>query len=342
MKKFFKWLLIIIAILACVGLLIHFANRFFGFGSSVINKISETISDGVSVNVTPANYIKKEMDIDDFDKLSIDTTSVSVRIETGDEYCLKYCIRDDRVIEVDQDGDTLSISTPSHINLFWGSTWLDTEEEYINVTVPRRTSVKELDINLSSGSFKCTDVCVTGKIQSSSGSVSVLGTNSDSLKIDTTSGAMLISDSKLNSLECDSSSGSCSIENCQIEKLSTTKSSGSGSYTNVTADDWHCKSTSGSIKFDSCTIGTLSGESSSGSIKAKDVQLDNLDFEMTSGSASFELTGNEADYDYDLECTTGNIKLNGRTQDDSFSTSYGKSKNIKLHSTSGSINISFD
>ena len=245
------------------------------------------------------------IDLDDFDSVRIDVSSVDTIIEKGDGYSLEYMAYNDSVPETEVKNGHLTITQPGRNAFFMFDFRFfgNDQRPYYKLTVP--DDCKKLDINLesSSGDFASEGINISGKLELSSGDVR-------------------ISDSEGKELELKASSGSIDLEKVVLKKLKVRVSSGGVSIYDSRIDD-------------------ITTDLSSGSTKLDDVEVKNADLESSSGDITLNLLGKEDDYSFDIDTSSGDIKIGDKKLDDHYETDGNKSGSIKADVSSGDVTIDF-
>lgn len=338
-------------ILIINGALLLLGGILLGLGLLLGGKTSFGF-DWKNSNFQEAKYVDKEIDLDDFDEMEINLSSLELIIEESDKSMVEYHVHEGTEPEIKVENNKLYITQPeNNISIQFGY-W---EEEYVHVYA---TKEQLAEINLSSGSIKIDDINVTGDVSTTSGSIAINNSNGknlnvkansgsiklnnmeyDSLTTDQTSGESKLTNIKSKTLDSKSNSGSRMLENVEAEEVSLSVTSGETKINNVKADKINVTGGSGSIKAEDCTIGDFKAEATSGSVKVINSALNNADIKITSGEIRLELKGNEADYGYDLDKNSGSIKINGTHYDDDLQKSGNTDNLLKIKTTSGSITI---
>lgn len=246
--------------------------------------------------------VEDTIDLSKFDELKIDVSSVNTYIEQGDGYKLEYRVRERNVPTVDQKGDKLVIKQPSHFGINIVGLFED-KEEYYRLTVPKDAGIIDIDAELSSGTISVEELKLKGKIDISSGQI------------------------KLKSIEG--------------EELKLLASSGNINVEDLTADELKFKLTSGNLNVEKCTTDKLEAEVTSGHIEFDEIKFNKADFDMTSGNIRANVIGKKSDYSYDLDATSGGMKIDGERYKDGYKSGDDKDHMISVDMTSGNLDISF-
>jgi DUF4097 and DUF4098 domain-containing protein YvlB len=187
-------------------------------------------------------------------------------------------------------------------------------------------------------------------VQASSGDVAVSDIRADEAKIETSSGDIELSDVEAE-LDVSSSSGNQQLSSCRGEKkleassgditvtrsvgdVSAQTSSGNQRYDRVEGD-LVAESSSGDISV-SDYEGTMDLHASSGRLQGRDVRIsDDSSFQTSSGNIDFVFADSLADYNFDLQSTSGRLTV-GSTRGEGNLTVGGGRIDIVGRSTSGS------
>lgn len=350
MKKFILIVVIINASLLLLG------GVLLGLGILLGGKTSFSFNLNDKEFIEPV-YVDNSFDLDDFSSMNIDIKRAKLYIEESDKCGIEYHLLEDLVPEINVENEKLSVVQKDN-NFIPVNILTIQEEQYIKIYA---TKDQIADIQSSSGGVEIKNVNIDGIITSQSGSLSIEGSEGDSLDIKVSSGRTTIDNVKYNSLKSDQSSGKFIIkdaevatlnvrslsggidmENVTAESIEGNSTSGGVDFTNVNAKKANLDVTSGSFNMDGCEIDDLIAESTSGGVKAEDTRIDNADLDVSSGGVNLNLSGDVNDYDFDLSVTSGSIRINDEKKDGDYILSTGKDKKIKVETSSGSINININ
>ena len=250
--------------------------------------------------------VSDTVELDEYDKAEIDVSSIDVIIEHGTGYSLEYKAREGREPEVLVKGGKLSMKQPSQSSFFVFDlrTVSDHENEYYKLTIPKECSLLELDLEASSADITVDGANLEGSIEVSSGDVSINRAKGEDLKLN-------------------SSSGHIDLANAEYEKLNVEVSSGDISFKDCGMDELECSSSSGEMTFD-------------------DIDADKIDLKSSSGDIVLNIIGREDDYSYEIDTSSGDIKIGNRKLDGDYMTDDDKAKSIKAETSSGNVTISFN
>lgn len=246
------------------------------------------------------------VDLSDFDKAEINVSSMDITIEEGSGYSLEYRVYEGAEPVAEVKGGHLTLKQPSGKSSFFIFDFrnvAEREKEYYKLTVPADLKSLDLDLDASSG-----DITVNG--------VNIEG------RIDLSSGSMQIRDTESKDLELSASSGHINLENADLKELSLDVSSGD-------------------INLKSCKIDKIKGDSSSGEMTFDDIKADKIDLNSSSGDIVLNIRGDEEDYSFDIDTSSGDIKIGDKKMEDRYESGSNKSKSIKTETSSGDVNISF-
>ena len=350
MKKFILVMVIINTSLLLLG------GVIFGLGLLFGGKTSFSFDFKNKTFIDPV-YVDNSYDLDDFSSMNIDIKMAKLYIEESNKCSIEYHLLEELVPEVNVEDGKLSVIQKDR-NFIPVNVMTVQEEQYIKLYV---TKDQFAEITTASGGAEIKNVNIAGIIKSSSGGVSLSGSEADSMNIEVSSGRTTVDNVKYNSFTADQSSGKIVITNAETTAINVKSLSGGINMENVTADSIDAKSTSGgvgltnvntkkaylevtsgSLSMDGCEIEELIAESTSGGVKAEDTKIDKADLDVSSGGIKLNLIGDENDYDFDLSVTSGSIRINDEKKDGDYILRTGKDKNIKAESSSGSINININ
>lgn len=350
MKKFILIVVIINASLLLLG------GVLLGLGILLGGKTSFSFDLKDKTFIEPV-YVDNSFDLDDFSSMKIDIKMAKLYIEESDKCRIEYHLLEDLVPEINVENEKLSVVQKNY-NFIPVNILTIQEEQYIKIYA---TKDQIADIKSSSGGMEIKGVNLDGTINSQSGSLSIEGSEGDSLDIKVSSGRTTIDNVKYNSLKSDQSSGKFIIkdaevatlnvrslsggidmENVTAESIEGNSTSGGVDFTNVNAKKANLDVTSGSFNMDGCEIDDLIAESTSGGVKAEDSKIKNAYLDVSSGGVNLNLTGDVNDYDFDLNVSSGSVRVNDEKKDGDYILSTGKDKKIKVETSSGSINININ
>ncbi|MCR5509207.1 MAG: DUF4097 domain-containing protein [Lachnospiraceae bacterium] len=245
------------------------------------------------------------VDLSDFDKADIDVASIDTVIEHGDSFRIEYQAYEENIPVAEVNGKTLKLKQPSNgAFLSFDLRRLGgLENEYYRVIVPDSLDTLELKLSASSGKITVDKVNIEGKIDLSSGDIVIDGSKGDNLELEASSGHITLTDTDCKKLKLDVSSGD--------------------------------------IKLSGCSVDEIKGEASSGSIRFDGVKTDDVDLDASSGEITLDILGNEDDYSFDIETSSGDIKVGDKKYEDSFKSDDHKPGSIKLSTSSGDVEINF-
>ncbi len=84
---------------------------------------------------------------------------------------------------------------------------------------------------------------------------------------------------------------------------------------------------------------------SAGAIESTAVTIQDLKLEMTAGAVDLVLTGSASDYNYDVECTTGSVKIGGQSIEglaQTFEQDNDAPRNVDIECAVGAVTIAFE
>lgn len=251
------------------------------------------------------NMVRGNIDISEFDTLTIDASTVDVRILEGDAYKLEYNVKEKYVPEVSQDGKNLTVKQPSlkaEITFFSMDLTACKEESSYTITVPKDTAPINVDVKASTDDVVIDGVDVNGKVVSDTDSITLSNVSSSDLYVKSSTGKIKLDYSEFDKLELESSTDDIIVENCTINDLA--------------ADSSSDKITLNNVKLNTANLKALD-----------DIVID--------------IVG-QNDYSLDLTSSTGeDIIVEGNTAEGSFKSDNGSGKSITAKSSTGEIKVSF-
>ncbi len=265
------------------------------------------------INIGSRNTVKEggdkmvsgTVDLDDFDSVMIDVSSMDTIIERGNGYRLEYMTYAEFVPETSVKKGHLTVKQPSNTSfmMFDFRFLSDKERQYYKLTVPSDCKELEVELDSSSGKFTAEGVNINGKLDLSSGGISIRGSKGDELDIHASSGTVDLNGIEYEELKMKLSSGDFKVSDSRIEKITT--------------------------------------DMSSGSTTLEDVEAEKVDMESSSGKITLDLIGKEDDYSFDIDTSSGEIKIGDKELDDHYETEGNKSKSIKVDASSGDVTVNF-
>ena len=263
-----------------------------------------SINTGSQKGVIMSGVSEESMDLKEFDSLKIDVTSADVNIMRGDSFGISYRTRKGDEPKVSEENGTLTVTQPSEIVTFF-SFDPDVKSNSYTITIPDGSGEISLDAVSSSGDIMVDRIKVSGDVRSSSGDVMLNDLDGSRLGVST-------------------SSGEIETDKVRIKETAFSSSSGDIALLRSDTDDMSCSTSSGDIDIYDSVAGKL-------------------DCKASSGDVTVELNGSYDDYSYDLQVTSGDIKVNGtEIEGKKYEENAGKSGNITIKTSSGDIELSFN
>lgn len=334
-RKFFGILgciFVVGALLCGIGFVFN-GNKPFSVSFYKDSYNNKQVSDGEVVTGT--------IDLEDFDNINFDVSSIDVIVVPGNESKLEYSVFKEYVPEVSYSGKTLNVKQPS-VNVSFNFTFDIATKIYYKLTVPSDKKYDEILIDASSAE------------------ISIENIEGDVCKVVTSSGDADIKNCKFNEINREASSGGTLFDTISVKTLYSQASSGDIEVKNMAADEVEASTTSGNIEIFDLTCLNLNTEASSGNIEVEKISVDKVETETTSGNNKFKfekvnsvfakassgnvtlyLTGNEDEYDFDLSASSGNIECGKLSLEKKYKTEKGTGRMVDVSTTSGDINLSF-
>ena len=314
MSKTERIILIVALAMIPVGIIIAFLGfRFGGRASWSVNLADSQVNSSTEI-------VESSVDLEEFDSLTVDVSSMDVNLIPGDSYQLHYRVMEGNEPILNTRGGELSISQPKRANFMVFN--FESPDEYYELTVPEGTKIYPLDFKTASGHATIEGVPVSGKIRLMSGDLNIKGFDTTDLNLELSSGEVTFDQINLNNMNVKMSSGEFYMNDSTMQRLSLEASSGDYEINNVKADE-------------------ITGILTSGELTMKDVKTDKIDAKMTSGELTMDLIGNADDYDYTISLTSGDIEINGEEMEHKYVKDTGSDKKINVKATSGDVEINF-
>ena len=139
------------------------------------------------------------VDISEFDTLTIDSGSVDVYLEEGDDYKFEYYSRERSIPEVEQDGKNLTIREPHEkgVTLTFFSFSVNEQSSYYKITVPKDIAPLKVDISADSDPININGVDIDGKVVSNTDDIFISNSTSNDLYISSKTDNVTLNNVKL-------------------------------------------------------------------------------------------------------------------------------------------------
>lgn len=308
-----------------VGGLLIFVGK--SLGGDMVTAVEMNGGFGPKVITTEkyeSDYVYKQYDIEEFDTLNIDVTSMDVEIVKGTERKLEANAPEIYLPEISQKGGTLSIKQPrvNDVSLNFGVVFEENKTYY-------KLTVTDDDI-------------IETNIKGTSGNVDVDGVNIDG-NISFTSGEIMLSNVEAKNIDAHATSGEISLIDCNFsDGIIVESTSGSIEAEAVLTAKFRGKTTSGRMNFSDTKADELVIECTSGGIEADSLEASYIDASGTSGNISLKLEGNENDYNINVRTTSGDIEVGSSTAEREFTAKGDTDKTITVQITSGNVEVEFE
>ncbi|MBQ6575057.1 MAG: DUF4097 family beta strand repeat protein [Lachnospiraceae bacterium] len=252
---------------------------------------------GTSVN---AGHVEETVELDDFENMELEISTMDVTIKRGDSYSVSYRTRkgDEPVIE--NDGLTLKIRQPNKIFVMFDFGGLGVDDGY-TITVPEEAVPIGIDASISTGDLTVDRVNLSGRIKTSSGDI-------------------MISDTEGEMLEIESSTGDINGDKIKVGALSIGSSTGDINILRLFAQDFTSHTSTGDLNINNSELGKASIDTSTG-----DIEL--------------SLNGSPDDYSYIVDTSTGDIHVNGDHTEKHYEKENGSKESISIHTSTGDVDV---
>lgn len=290
--------------------LIIAGSALFGIGLSMGGKLNTTgfsFSGGtISILQNGGDLVSDQFNLQPFKTLNITTSVTDIYIEKGDNYSISYNVREDFIPVIDTKDDKLIVSCKNNNNNFnFNLLSINThKDERLTITVPSDCDGINLDLSGSTADIHVSDICVSGKIDLSTGDIHLKNLNGEKLILET-------------------STGDKHIKDCEYEEI-------------------EIKSSTGDNKINDSTFTTLKSKSSTGEFKASNTSADFINVSTSTGDVTMKLDGKEKDFDYDIHTSTGDVTVNDKRHKKNYKRDEDSDKKMTIDTTTGDISISFN
>ena len=249
------------------------------------------------------NIVSDKQELKEFNSLSLDVSSIDVTLRTGDSYSIEYTTREGREPVITEDHGKLTVTQPKDDNIMVFDFNTDPMNDTYLITVTENAKEIKIDMEASSGEITIDRVNVTGDIEASSGDIMINDTEGKELKIKTSSGKIACDKIRVTDIDFHTSSG-----DIEILRMFT--------------DSFKCNT-------------------SSGEVGINDSEAEKVECKTSSGDVEIGLNGKEDDYSYDIDTSSGDIRVNGSKSDGNYKKE-GGSKKITVSTSSGDVEVTVE
>lgn len=297
------------------------------------------------------------VDIDAFEELDVDNSSIGFVIESGSTYSLEYCVPEGKEPVIRCENGKLRIKEPE--NIITASINYSGKTICYRLTVPEESEF-DAKVKTTSGGIAIGSCGISGSISSSSGGIALKDISGSKLSVNTTSGGIALAKAEysgkvsltsssggigITEIECEeltteTTSGGLGIDSCAADKYTHESSSGSFNAGSMNVYDMTVKTTSGSIRVADTITGNIQATSSSGSVKIDVDEVESVKCEATSGHITLNLPGEEGDYSFDIHTNSGSIRVGGNKTEKKYETERS-GKHVEVRNSSGGVTVEF-
>lgn len=245
-------------------------------------------------------YVSNTVDIDEFDTLSIETSTADINIVRGSKYQIEYKTREGKEPVITQENGRLTVKQPSMGFVMFDLGFVQDNNTY-TITVPEDSDEIALDLKSSTGDVFLDRLKVSGRIVSSSADVQLNDIEGESLDINVSSGDIEGDKVKIGKIRLEGSTSD--IEILRLE-----------------SDDVFC-------------------HTSTGDIEINDSAVSNIKCEASTGDVVLALNGNESDYSYNISVSTGDITVNSREYNKEYVEERNSGNTIDIKTSTGDVDV---
>jgi|GEM_PF-6986717 len=166
-----------------------------------------------------------------------------------------------------------------------------------------------------------------------------VGTELNDVSIKSSSGDISISDLKADGMTINSDLGDVKFDNVTISKFSTDISSGNLKLINTNFKSMKFDLDLGDINASGYNGEEITGRLSSGDIKLEGILTGPVDITSDLGDLTFNISGNENMFSYDIKTDLGDVQLNGQKSGSSLMKIYENKPLFKVNSSFGDVRI---
>lgn len=293
MSKALKVILFIGCGMIPVGIII------FALGVLTGGKAGWTMEFGNGGKFISSDILEQSQEVEDFDDLEIEVSSVDVFIMQGDEFQISYKTRSGHEPEITQEGGTLKVRQPSRGFVMFDLGFTQDVDAY-TITVPEGRSINLRALS-SSGDIELDSLDVYASIEASSGEVLLNDTTGERMEVSTSSGE-IDGDKVKNKICCFKSS------------------SGDINMLRMFVDEAECTTSSGDIDINNSEVGRI-------------------DCSTTSGEVEIEMQGDPDDYSWNIQTSSGDIEVNETEYKKEYARTGTADKEISIRTSSGDIDV---
>ncbi len=131
-------------------------------------------------------------------------------------------------------------------------------------------------------------------------------------------------------------------KDAELSELDLHFTSGDFVASDIVTKETELNYTSGKAELDNFVTEEIEVDMTSGDFNCDEISFDEADIKATSGTVKIKATGNQDDYGYKLETTSGTIKIGDMVITDEFRSGSEKDKQIKVDITSCNLDIFFE
>ena len=280
------------------------------------------------------SVIQNEVELDEFNALSMDIDAAAFTIVQGDGYKVSYRLLDNEEpsISVSKDG-VLEMKRKNdssmHFelgNLFSSDSKEDDEAYYVSITVPEGTSFEDSTIDVDAGEIK------------------IDGFDFKDLKIDNDTGNVVLSNMNADDLVLDVDAASIELSDLVCKKLTIDSDAGNVTLDTVKADVADLVIDYGTLKVNSSELGKLKCDLDAGDSEFADIRVSELEMDVDCGNVKLDIAGEEADYRIEAQIDAGELTVDGQKIKGDLAAKPNNSnsdKYIKLDIDAGDATINF-
>ena len=205
MKKGF-----LIFIISCIVLLLAgVAVLAIGLANGGSLAFNIDYGKGLIKTAEEMSLVEGSVESGEFSNVDIDIDAASIRFVYGSGYSVKYKLYEDKIPDIEVDGNTLKIkSKKKSFNLSFNTTAFSKSDPYIEITVPEGTKLSDVKLNVDYGD------------------VQIDGFEFDSLSINDDAGNAEISDFICGKIDMDLNYGNLDITGSDIEEFTVNADAG--------------------------------------------------------------------------------------------------------------------
>ena len=277
---------------------------------------------------TDDDYVTKTIDYKDseaFKKIIVDSQTVDINIQKGNNYSVTYYVPEDSIPEINNKNGVLDINTTEDDGFtFFDFSFLNDEKNsYITITTPYADTT-DFKVKTSTGDIAITEINFEGEIKSSTGDIQINNGSLGYVDISTSTGDITVNGIESVSINLNTSTGETKLSNSKV------------------TEKFLVNSSTGDVTMNNDTVNRFEVEGSTSDVTVTNSEINNVKIDVSTGEVALGLKGSDSDYSFDLHTSTGDINLGKDEYEKNFTRENGGSNSVYVHTSTGDIDIDFN